>query len=127
MCGGDLSGTEVAFYNCLFSIQLISDSFLFFTEFFFLISNDVRMCIHEKVCSPACPWKSEEGAGSPGAGAEGSCELNTWDGYKELNPGPLQEHYVFLKHRAISPAILKVPFNTRKEKEIPYRLISNKS
>lgn len=70
MCGGDLLGTEVALYNCLFSIQLISDSFLLFTDLVFL-------CIHE-VCSPARPGKSEEGARSPGAGAEGSCELNTW-------------------------------------------------
>lgn len=34
-CGGDLLGTEVALYNCLFSIQLISDSFLLFTDLFF--------------------------------------------------------------------------------------------
>lgn len=65
---GTYWGTEAALYNCLFSIQLIPGSFLFFTAFFF-ISNDVWMCIHEKVCSPACPWKSEEGAISPGAGA----------------------------------------------------------
>lgn len=77
MCGGDLLGTEVALYNCLFSIQLISDSFLLFTDFFFFKFQMTCVCIHE-VCSPARPGKSEEGARSPGAGAEGSCELNTW-------------------------------------------------
>lgn len=66
--------------NCLCSNQLISGSFLFFTGFFFLISNDVCMCIREKECSHArrCPWKSEEGIVPPGAGTAGCSELNTW-------------------------------------------------
>lgn len=44
------------------------------------------------------PWRLEEGIGCPGPGVTDVCEPPF--GFKELNPGPLED----LNHRAISPA-----------------------
>lgn len=61
----------------VFSLFLIPFCYSQICLFFFFKFQMTCVCIHE-VCSPARPGKSEEGARSPGAGAEGSCELNTW-------------------------------------------------
>lgn len=52
-------------------ISLFLVPFCFSQDYlFFLISNDVCMCIREKECSRACrcPWKSEGGVVPQGAG-----------------------------------------------------------
>lgn len=42
-------------------------------------------CVHEF----SCPWRPEEGIGSPGAGVTGTCELR-------INSGPLPKEYTLL-------------------------------
>lgn len=49
-------------------------------------------CVCLSLCVPhvpRTPWKPEEGGASPGTGVPGSCKLPS--GWKESNPGPLQE------------------------------------
>lgn len=71
-------GSEVGLYNCSFSNQLTAGSFLFFTDFFFILNYayvciSVRQYVHMHADVPG----SQKSIVFPGAGVAGNCERPT--------------------------------------------------